>query len=107
MPSKDPAQEARASDRSPAGTPGPYSVFHVRRNAPEEIHIDRIDAPDQDAARQIAQRLFRDSTILHIRREIDPEEIGESGDYPSARFIRGEFLASAGPDGARAADPGD
>lgn len=78
--------------------PGPYSVIHVRNNAPEEIHIDRICASDLDTARRIAQRLFKDSTILHIRREATAEVTDTPGDYPSARFIRGEFLAAAGSD---------
>ena len=65
-----------------------YSVFHVKRNAPEEFHIDVITAADEEGARRVAEKLFWDSTILRIFRE---GETWKAADYPSARFIKGSF----------------
>lgn len=67
-----------------------FSVFHVKRNAPEEFHIDVISAADEENARQVAEKLFWDSTILRIFRE---GETWKAADYPSARFIKGSFHA--------------
>jgi hypothetical protein len=67
-----------------------YSVFHVKRNAPEEFHIDVISAADEEGAHRVAEKLFWDSTILRIFRE---GETWKAVDYPSARFIKGSFHA--------------
>ena len=67
-----------------------FSVFHVKRNAPEEFHIDVISAADEEGAHQVAEKLFWDSTILRIFRE---GETWKAADYPSARFIKGSFHA--------------
>ncbi len=68
-----------------------YSVFHVKRNAPEEFHIDVITAADEGSSRRVAERLFWHSTILRIFRE---GETWKAADYPSARFIKGSFHAN-------------
>ena len=67
-----------------------YSVFHVKRNAPEEFHIDVIMAADEEGARRVAEKLFWDSTILRIFTE---GETWKAADYPSARFIEGSYHA--------------
>ena len=65
-----------------------FSVFHVKRNAPEEFHIDVISAAGEEGAQRVAEKLFCDSTILRIFRE---GETWKAADYPSARFIKGSF----------------
>ena len=72
------------------GKGGLFSVFHVKRNAPEEFHIDVIMATDEEGARRVAEKLFWDSTILRIFTE---GETWKAADYPSARFIEGSFHA--------------
>lgn len=77
--------------RAPEGSQGElFTVFHVKRNAPEEFHIDVISAADEEGAQRVAEKLFWDSTILRIFRE---GETWKAADYPSARFIKGSFHA--------------
>ena len=72
------------------GTQELFTIFHVKRNAPEEFHIDVISAPDEEGAQRVAEKLFRDSTILRIFTE---GETWKTADYPSARFIKSSFHA--------------
>lgn len=78
-----------------------YAVFHIKRNAPEEIIVEKVMAADETSARAIAGSLLGNIVILYIR----PDE--EQGDtprtptgYPSARFIHGRFLAGTHMDEA-------
>lgn len=85
MPAKNLFTEAPEGDKQEL-----FSVFHVKRNAPEEFHIDVISAADEENARRVAEKLFWDSTILRIFKE---GETWKAADYPSARFIKGSFHA--------------
>ncbi len=85
----------------------PYSVIHVRRTAPEEIIIQPVVASDETAAREKAMQTLGDITVLHICREdggserpTRPETAAGDRDYPSARFINGEFRAQTFSDEA-------
>ncbi len=86
------------------GEASPYSVIHVRRKAPEEIIIQSIIAADEASARENALQTLGDITVLHICRNDGPKRPPKPGagalDYPSARFINGEFRAQTFSDEA-------
>ncbi len=92
MPSKDPRSPAGNRRR---GAPKSYTVFHVRRSAPDEILIDEVSAAGLSSARRVAARLFRGSAILRVVPRFEVAAREEGGGYPSARFIRGEFLKAS------------
>jgi len=95
MPSKAWGKPAAGTDISPEAKQEAFSVFHIRRNAPEQIHIDIVTAPNESAARDIALKKFQDSTILRISGRDAP---ARGNGYPSARFIHGEFRAATPTD---------
>ncbi len=68
-----------------------FFVFHINRGAPEELHIDSVQAPDAAEARNVAERLFPANAILQIRKDGNEEAPLDVGGYPSARFINGKF----------------
>ena len=73
----------------------PYCVFHVNRGTPEDIRIDLVVAPDEAAARRLAEQLFDGSTILQVQRDGFPESRpAPRSAYPRARFINGKFHAT-------------
>ncbi|HJN23333.1 MAG TPA: hypothetical protein QF509_05420 [Rhodospirillales bacterium] len=89
---------------------GAYSVFHVKRNAQEEIFVDVVSAADEATARRRAERLFGNIAILHVRKnDLAPEDgpasstppaaktqhPHDAAGYPSARFINGKFHATS------------
>jgi hypothetical protein len=89
---------------------GAYSVFHVKRNAQEEIFVDVVSAADEATARRRAERLFGNIAILHVRKnDLAPEDgpasstppaaktqhPHDAAGYPSARFIIGKFHATS------------
>ncbi len=96
MPSKDP--KAPGSWTCRQGAPKSYTVFHVRRSAPDEILIDVVSAAGESSARRVAAQLFGSSTILRVVPNFEVAARNEDGGYPSARFIRGEFLKASFPD---------
>jgi len=88
----------------------PFSVFHVKRQSPEEIHLETIMAPDIESARKIAIDSLSNSTVLHVRGIGETSFLREcndtsplspptlSGPLPGARFIKGEFHATSEKD---------
>ena len=101
----DPGTEMNGRDQLLAA----YSVFHVKRNAPEEILVDVVSAADEAGARRMAERLFGNITILHVHKNDlapengmapSPEKTQHPNDragFPSARFINGKFHAAGYP----------
>ena len=99
---------AQTGNRNEAanGEASSYSVIHVRRNAPEEIIIQPVMATDEAAARDKALQTLGDITVLHIYPDngpeppARPESAAGAWNYPSARFINGEFRAQTFSDEA-------
>ncbi len=78
-----------------------YAVFHVKRNAPEEIIVEKISAADEASARTLAASLLGNIVILYVRVEENQETAARpQPGYPSARFIHGRFLAGTHGDEA-------
>ena len=96
MLSKDPKTPGAGIYRQ--GAPKSFIVFHVRRSAPDETLFDVVSAAGESSARRVAAQLFGGSTILRVVPNFDAAGGDEDGDYPSARFINGEFLKASFPD---------
>jgi len=97
------AKTVSGSSGTDTGVGTVYSVIHVRRTAPEEILIHAVTAIDAAAARKKALALFGDITVLNIcRDETRPPAVKSVRhlDFPSARFINGEFRAQTFSDEA-------
>lgn len=82
------------------GTPGgpatlgrAFAVFHVKRHAPDQIHVTVVHAPCADLACEAAEHLFEDSVILRVAPHDRAAEAHP--DYPRARMINGRFQAVA------------
>jgi len=100
---EDTAKTVGGSSGAEAGTGTAFAVIHVRRTAPEEILIHAITATDAAAAREKTLALFGDITVLNVCRDETrlpaARPVGHR-DFPSARFINGEFHAQTFSDEA-------
>ncbi len=65
-----------------------YNVHHVHADAPRDVRLDRVLAPNLAAALNMAAKLFSDTTILRIHKTPPRPRMDR---YPDARFIRGAF----------------
>ncbi|MDH5750063.1 MAG: hypothetical protein OEY85_12210 [Rhodospirillales bacterium] len=75
-------------EKKKKGCPLPYSVYYVQASNGGDVLIEVVEAPNATVARQNAKKRLPGSTILHIRKGIDP---ADQSDFPSARFIKGKF----------------
>ena len=65
-----------------------YNLHYVHADAPRDVRLERVLAPNLAAALNMAARLFPDTTILRIRKTPPRPRVDA---YPGARFIRGTF----------------
>jgi hypothetical protein len=69
-----------------------YTVFHIDLTLSEEIFIDEMVADTKIEAKALAETSFSGHTILIIHKKVCEKK---ADNYPNARFINGEFRASA------------
>ena len=65
-----------------------YNVHYVHAEAPGDVRLERVLAPNVAAAFNMADELFPRATILRIRKTPPHPQMNA---YPDARFIRGAF----------------
>jgi hypothetical protein len=65
-----------------------YRIIYMEEDAPDQPRVGMVSAPNEAAARKIAERQFVNSTILRVLEMTPPEDDTR---FPGARFIRGEF----------------
>ena len=69
-----------------------FAVFHVKRHAPDQIHVTVVHAPCADMACEAAEHLFEDSLVLRVTPHDHPRP---DDPYPRARMINGRFEAAS------------
>ena len=95
---------AEAPGRRREATPASYNVHYVHADAPRDVRLERVLAPNLAAALNMAADLFSDATILRIRKSPPRPRMDT---YPDARFIKGSFLSSSDDDQKPGPTPGD
>ena len=79
---------AEASGGRRKTAPKSYDLHHVHADAPRDVRLERVLAPNLAAALNMAARLFPDTAILRIRKTPPRPRVDA---YPDARFIKGVF----------------
>ena len=81
-----------------------YNIHFVHPDAPRNVRLERLLAPNLAAALNMADGLFPDATILRIHKTPARPRMD---DYPDARFIKGAFHPSRTDDQPAQAPPAD
>ena len=84
--------------------PASYNVHYVHADAPRDVRLERVLAPNVAAALNMAAELFPDATIVGIRKTPPRRRVDV---YPDARFIRGAFHPSHTDDQPPGPSPAD
>ncbi len=101
MLSKDLMAEAPGGRRKAALTS--FNVHYVHPDAPRDVRLERVLAPNLAAALNMAAGLFPDTTIVGLRKTPPRPRMDT---YPDARFIRGAFHPSHTDDQPPGPTPG-
>ena len=65
-----------------------YAIYYIENDAPDELRIGMVSAPNLTIAHRVAEMQFINSRIDQVKELTPPEEEVR---YPGARFINGEF----------------
>jgi hypothetical protein len=102
MLSKDLMAEGRDQHRKAALAS--YNVHFVHADAPKNVRLERLLAPNLAAALNMADGLFPETTILRIHKALPRPRMDT---YPDARFIKGAFLPVRNDDQSSQPSPAD